>query len=218
MDSTTTSIITSTQEHQEEAMKAYYQLHAKIYDLTRWSFLFGRKKIVNLLADYNQCPQRLLEVGCGTGRNLMRITQQFPLTQLIGMDVSGSMIKKARKNTKDFQERIQLLERPYIFGSMEFNGSLDMIVFSYSLTMINPQWEELIAQSVYDLKKGGLIAVVDFHNSPFQWFKNHMGNNHVRMDGHLIPVLKKHFKTEHESVVNAYGGIWQYFTYVGRKV
>ncbi len=213
----TTTVTHTSKEQQAEAMKAYYKLHAKIYDLTRWSFLFGRKKIIRMLADINPSARRILEVGCGTGYNLKRLGNQFPLTQVIGMDVSQKMLQKARKNTTVFEDRIQLIEQAYTFGDMKFNAKMDMILFSYALTMINPQWEELIAQTAYDLKPGGLIAVVDFYDSRHQWFKNHMGNNHVRMDGHLNPVLKRHFQTEHEQVRKAYGGVWQYFIYIGRK-
>ncbi|MCB0651415.1 MAG: class I SAM-dependent methyltransferase [Saprospiraceae bacterium] len=214
----TTTVPQHTKEQQAEAMKAYYRLHAAIYDLTRWTFLFGRRKIVRLLAKQNPIPHRIMEIGCGTGFNLRQLGRQFPLTQVIGMDVSAKMLHKARKNTNVFEDRIQLIEQPYSFGDMKFNDKMDVILFSYSLTMINPQWEELIAQAAYDLKPGGLIGVVDFYNSPFQWFKSHMGNNHVRMDGHLNPVLKRHFQTEYEQVSNAYGGVWQYFMYIGRKV
>ncbi|KAA3630991.1 MAG: class I SAM-dependent methyltransferase [Bacteroidetes bacterium] len=213
----TTTISNISKERSTEAMKARYQLHAKVYDLTCWSFLFGRKKIIRMLAAKNPTARRILEVGCGTGYNLKKLGNQFPLTQVIGMDVSPKMLQKARKNTTVFGNRIQLIEQPYTFGDMKFNAKMDMILFSYALTMINPQWEELIAQTAYDLKHGGLIAVVDFYDSRFQWFKNHMGNNHVRMDGHLTPVLKRHFQTEHEQVRKAYGGVWQYFTYIGRK-
>ena len=31
----------------EQTLSSYYQMHAPIYDLTRWSFLFGRIGILN---------------------------------------------------------------------------------------------------------------------------------------------------------------------------
>jgi S-adenosylmethionine-diacylgycerolhomoserine-N-methlytransferase len=83
--------------------------------------------------------------------------------------------------------------------------------------MINPQWEELLQQAYNDLKPGGFIAVVDFHDSRFNWFKRHMGNNHVRMDGHLLPALSQLYKTVFVRIVKAYAGVWEYVLFVGRK-
>ena len=44
-----------------------------------------------------------------------------------------------------------------------------------------------------------------------------MKNNHVRMDGHIMPVLKELFQTEFEEISSAYLGIWKYFRFLGIK-
>ena len=41
--------LSADQGLQVEDMKAYYAFQAKIYDLTRWSFLFGRDRIIKQL-------------------------------------------------------------------------------------------------------------------------------------------------------------------------
>lgn len=198
-------------------MRGYYELHAKIYDLTRWTFLFGRHSIIQRLAEQMPNPTQILEVGCGTGYNLRSLAKQFPTAQITGLDVSASMIAKANKNTQKIQDRVQLLEQAYQLGATQFVETFDIVLFSYSLTMINPHWSELIEQASRDLNAGGIIGFVDFYDSRFDWFKRHMGNNHVRMDGHLNPEFKKYFKTEHERIKGAYGGVWQYSEFVGRK-
>ncbi len=203
---------------QNQTMRRYYQLHAKIYDATRWTFLFGRKSIIKLLPFPETASIHILEIGCGTGHNLALLARAFPNAQLTGLDVSGDMIAKARQNTAALGERVTLLEKPYMPNETAFTGKVDAILFSYSLTMINPQWQDLIRKAQTDLKTGGAIAVVDFHDSRFQWFKRHMGNNHVRMDGHLLPLLETTFSTLVNEVKSAYGGVWQYLLYVGRKL
>ena len=50
----------------EVALQGYYALHSKIYDATRWSFLFGRERILQHVAAIDH-PKRILEVGCGWG-------------------------------------------------------------------------------------------------------------------------------------------------------
>ena len=94
---------------------------------------------------------------------------------------------------------------------------MDVVLCSYSLTMINPQWQEVILKAKEDLNEGGIMAVTDFHQSQFKWFEQHMGNNHVRMDGHLLPFLNQHFNAVVEQENKAYGGVWEYLVYLGRK-
>ena len=202
---------------QNQTMRRYYRLQSKIYDATRWTFLFGRKRILQMFPFPDTANIHILEVGCGTGYNLSRMAQIFPNARLTGMDVSADMIALSKKNTRAYADRVTLLEKPYMPDETAFTGKVDVILFSYSLTMINPQWKDLILKAKADLKPGGAIAVVDFHDSRFGWFKRHMGNNHVRMDSHLLPLLQTEFDSLVEEVKSAYGGIWEYVLFVGRK-
>ena len=43
-----------------------------------------------------------------------------------------------------------------------------------------------------------------------------MGVNHVRMEGHLRPALGPGLRSVHDEVRSAYGGLWEYFLFVGR--
>ncbi len=208
---------TNTIEEQNCMMRQYYIFQSKIYDLTRWSFLFGRRQAIRELPFDREAELSILEVGCGTGYNLRQLARRFPNARLTGLDVSPHMLHKARRATQSLGSRIKLLEKAYTFGDDAHTGQLDAVLFSYSLSMINPQWESLIQQARQDLRAGGFIALADFHNSRFPWFKQHMGNNHVRMDGQLMPVLEREFETLTAEVRLAYGGVWEYCVFVGRK-
>lgn len=206
-------------EKQLQTMQRYYRLHAGIYDLTRWTFLFGRQRIVRKIPMLRQLPVQLLEVGCGTGYNLNFIRRYFFNSKLLGLDVSPDMIRVARQRLRpDDDPRVQLLEAGYLKGDTHLHETQDVILFSYSLSMINPHWQSLLEQAYADLKPGGFIAVVDFHDSRFRWFKNHMAKNHVRMDGHLLPALNQlGFRSCVTEIRSAYGGVWNYLLYVGMK-
>ena len=202
---------------QAARIQQYYAFQSKIYDLTRWSFLFGRRAILELLPFAHEEPFHLLEVGCGTGYNLARLAQLYPESQLTGMDVSADMLAIARKRMLGHRRTV-LLAQPYAPKFYSWTGKLDAVLFPYSLTMINPQWESLIIQAYKDLKPGGCIAVVDFHASRVPAFKRHMSGHHVRMDAHLLPILEANFKTEVRKVKSAWFGLWEYVVYVGVKV
>jgi len=69
-----------------------------------------------------------------------------------------------------------------------------------------------------DLSPNGMIAAVDFHDSPVALFKTWMQINLVRMDSHLLPELSLNFHPDTFEVRSAYGGIWKYFLYLGKKL
>lgn len=202
---------------QAGTMEKYYAFQSKIYDSTRWSFLFGRDRILKKMPLAKESKIQILEIGCGTGYNLLRLARQFPYAQLTGLDASSDMIRISKEKLAPFGDRVHLLHEPYGMHKDDFSGKMDVILFSYSLTMINPQWSDLLRQAYQDLKPGGIIAVVDFHDSPFGWFKRHMGNNHVRMDSHLVPVLEQQYTAVINQVCRAYFGIWFYLLYLGKK-
>jgi S-adenosylmethionine-diacylgycerolhomoserine-N-methlytransferase len=204
---------------QNENMQRYYKIHAAIYDMTRWSFLLGRAALLNRLPfNTNTRKVRFLwEVGCGTGHNLNWLARNYPEVQIEGVDVSEDMLSIARKGLSKTKNGAKLH-----LGSYEQNGVRpatppDVVLFSYALTMFNPGWQFAIQCAKEDLAPGGRIAIVDFHNSPVGWFKRWMRFNHVKMDGHLLPFLQKHFTPEHMEVKKAYFGLWEYVIFVGIK-
>lgn len=207
---------TSDAAGQVGRIQQYYQFQSRIYDLTRWSFLFGRSEVIRLFPFDEQDSFHLLEIGCGTGRNLAQAAARFPQARFTGLDVSRDMLDIAGRRFEG-NDRVELLEMPYASGQYHWTGRLDAILFSYALTMINPQWESLLHQAAADLKPGGIIAVADFHDSRRPWFKRHMSGHHVRMDAHLTPVLQELFSTHFLSVRRAYFGVWSYFIFVGAK-
>lgn len=199
----------------EGALERYYRWHARIYDATRWSFLFGRTVLVERIAAL-QTPAAVLEIGCGTGRNLARLARRFPQARLTGLDLSADMLARARRGLEPFGDRIELLHQTYA-RPLHDEPCFDLIVFSYCLSMIDPGWEQVIASARLDLRPNGLIAVVDFHDSDWPAFRHWMGVNHVRMEGHLLPELRARFRPLDSVVHGAYGGVWRYFHFLGTK-
>ncbi len=200
---------------QNQRIKKYYHFQSTIYDSTRWSFLFGRKLILEEIAKQT-APKTILEVGCGTGYNLKKLSKRFPSSKILGMDVSKDMLEIAQKKTAK-NTTIQLIESSYGNNSNMLEEQPDVILFSYILTMVNPDFSKMITQAYNDLKPGGYIAVVDFYNSKHSWFRKHMGNHHVRMESHLNPLLEDKFTVVTNNIHSAYLGVWQYFSFIGKK-
>ena len=76
------------------AMDAIYRRQRFIYDLTRRPYLFGRDQ---MLAELEPPPGgSVLEIGCGTARNLLCAARLYPDAEFFGIDVSEQMLKTAR--------------------------------------------------------------------------------------------------------------------------
>lgn len=197
-----------------EQLERYYRFQSTIYDATRWLFLFGRKTILDEVEDLRSRPSLIVEIGCGTGTNLVRLACRFPQARITGIDLSPDMLAVASRKTIPFGDRISL-RRTVQRGSLDEEP--DVILFSYSLSMMNPGWSEVLDAAVGSLAPSGILAAVDFHSSPVAPFRAHMANHHVRMEGHLLPRLSSLLVTERSRVRKAYGGLWSYVLFVGRK-
>jgi S-adenosylmethionine-diacylgycerolhomoserine-N-methlytransferase len=147
-------------EHAERMDRMYrYQRH--IYDATRKYYLFGRDRAVEGL---NVPPgATLLEVGCGTGRNLLLAHRHYPTAKLYGLDISAAMLESARANfhgraaAPNFQVADATNFKAEEFGATGF----DRILISYALSMI-PNWEGAIDAALAALAPNGSLHIVDF--------------------------------------------------------
>lgn len=194
------------------SLSDYYRWHAAIYDWTRWTFLFGRTRLIHVAVERVQ-PRRIIEIGCGTGKNLVQLARAFPMAEIVGMDLSDEMLGKARRKTDRFGSRITLLKYAYNQATYLAGDPFDLIVFSYCLSMINPGYAEVLHTCQKDLSPSGCLAIVDFHDTPFRWFREWMGLNHVRLDGQILEALRlSGLRLGHCDLRRAYGGLWRVLT------
>lgn len=145
-------------------MDGVYRYQRYIYDFTRKYYLFGRDRLIEELAP--KPGARLVEVGCGTARNLIRIARRYPDAVLFGLDASQAMLETAAKAVAraGLAGRIKLAHgyaealSPAMFGE---TTPFDDAMFSYSLSMI-PDWKGALAAARAALAPGGRIHIVDF--------------------------------------------------------
>ncbi|TXF90095.1 methyltransferase domain-containing protein [Neolewinella aurantiaca] len=206
------SILSPETEH---PLSTYYKFQSRIYDLTRWSFLFGRRYAIRQIPFAATDNLRILEVGCGTGHNLVSLAERFPAAEITGIDLSQDMLSIARKKLRRFGGRVSIVHGA--FGSDSFREQFDVVLFSYCLTMVNPGWDTLIEVATASLRDNGVLVAVDFHDSAVPAFKKHMAGHHVRMDGHVLAKLRSHLQEDKAEEHRAYQGVWRWFSFVGRR-
>jgi S-adenosylmethionine-diacylgycerolhomoserine-N-methlytransferase len=147
-----------------ELMDGVYRWQRHIYDLTRKYYLLGRDQMISGL----DVPAggTVLELGCGTGRNIILAARRYPDARFFGLDISTEMLETAdaaiareglsggvvlaRGDATDFNAKA-------LFGIERF----DRIFVSYSLSMI-PGWEKTVSAALATLAPGGSLHVVDF--------------------------------------------------------
>jgi S-adenosylmethionine-diacylgycerolhomoserine-N-methlytransferase len=145
-------------------MDRMYRRQRHIYDLSRKFYLLGRDEAIRGL---NAAPgARALEIGCGTGRNLVKMARAYPSARLYGLDVSSEMLATAAGAIvrAGLSGRIALaqgdaagFDPEALFGEAEF----ERVMISYALSMI-PPWRDALAQAFDVLAPGGSLHVVDF--------------------------------------------------------
>jgi S-adenosylmethionine-diacylgycerolhomoserine-N-methlytransferase len=157
-------------------MDAVYRRQRHFYDLTRKYYLLGR----DLLIDELQPPPggAVLELGCGTGRNLIAAARRYPQARFYGLDISRQMLETAQVNIDraGLAGRITLVEGdaadPVAVDRLGV-PAFDRVFYSYTLSMI-PIWREALAAGAVRLGDGGRIHIVDFGQQDGLpgWFRN----------------------------------------------
>jgi len=142
-----------------ELMDSVYRWQRHIYDVTRKYFLFGRDRLIrSLRVPYGGA---VLEIGCGTGRNLAMVGQLWPKAQLYGLDISPLMLESASARL-GMRGRLAVgdacaFDAQTLFGRADFQR----VIISFALSMI-PDWQAALAQGMAALAPGGELHVVDF--------------------------------------------------------
>lgn len=146
-------------------MDRIYRHQRHIYDVTRHYYLFGRDRLLHDLRP--PAGGRVLEIGCGTARNLLAAHDLYPSACFFGIDISLEMLDTAERAVRrrgGLANLIRLAQADatsfdpaVLFGQPGFAR----IFMSYSLSMI-PDWERALDEAVRWLSPGGELHIVDF--------------------------------------------------------
>jgi S-adenosylmethionine-diacylgycerolhomoserine-N-methlytransferase len=157
-------------------MNRIYRRQRHIYDATRKYFLLGRDLLIARLAPEGAAC--VLEIGCGTGRNLILAAQRYPDARFFGIDVSTEMLTSAIEAIAraGLSSRIHVahadataFDPARLFGKAQF----DRVFISYSLSMI-PAWRAVVDSAIVRLAPDGELHIVDFGGQEGlpRWFRS----------------------------------------------
>src|SRR5688572_12831877 len=144
-------------------MESFYAGQAGAYDDFRKRLLKGREELWKRI----QVPDggTWIDMGGGTGANLDYFGDSIGrLSKIYVLDLSHSLLEVAKKRIaeKDWTN-VETVEADATTFQPP-GGLVDVVTFSYSLTMI-PDWFAALENALAILKPGGTIGVVDFYVS-----------------------------------------------------
>lgn len=144
-------------------MDRMYRHQRHIYDLTRKWYLLGRDQMIAGLTP--RPGDRVLEIGCGTGRNLVVAAARFPRARFYGLDVSTEMLASAERaiSRAGLASQISLAKSDATQPLTSAFGvpAYERVFISYALSMI-PAWTTVLDLAIAALAPGGELHVVDF--------------------------------------------------------
>lgn len=175
----------------QQRLEGFYAGQAAHYDRFRERLLQGRAETVAALADALPASGgTLVELGCGTGRNLAYLgARREQLWRAWGVDLSPSLLAQARQRA---WPEVQWIEADAT--TWRPPAPVDAVLCSYSLTMI-PDWFAAVDNALAMLRPGGVFAVVDFcvprdgrlARTFWPWWFGHDG---VHPNADLVPYLR----------------------------
>jgi S-adenosylmethionine-diacylgycerolhomoserine-N-methlytransferase len=147
-----------------DLMDRTYRRQRHIYDFTRKYYLLGRDRLIAQLLPKD--GERVLEIGCGTGRNLIAAARRYPRALFFGVDISTEMLASANRAIARAGQALRIkvaqgdatrLDPAAWFGT----GQFERIFISYSLSMI-PDWRTVLDATISCLAPNGELHIVDF--------------------------------------------------------
>jgi S-adenosylmethionine-diacylgycerolhomoserine-N-methlytransferase len=147
-----------------ELMDRIYRRQRHLYDLTRKYYLLGRDRLIRRLTP--PAGSRVLEIGCGTARNLVVASHAYRDVHFFGIDISSEMLDTARGVIE--REGLAPYVRLARADATTFDPALQFgvpgfsrIFVSYTLSMI-PGWQAVLARALTWLGPEGELHIVDF--------------------------------------------------------
>lgn len=134
----------------------------------------------------NSNTVKVLDLGVGTGLELIALFNRFPDVEVVAIDISEKMIQKLKK--RDFSHKVKAICGD--FFETDFGGVYDAVISSAALHHFNEKDKELLFKKIYNsLKENG-----QFINSD-RFAENQEEQNRLMKEYEENPNSKPHMDT-----------------------
>ena len=137
-------------------MKEFFNAKIDGYDELHLKQIEGKEKIVEFIP---KDTKNIIDLGAGTGLQLIKVYKEFPEIKTTAIDVSDEMLKKlAERNISD---NITIINES--FFDYEFGLNIDAVISTQALHHFDSNDKLTLFKKVYNcLKNGGVFINEDY--------------------------------------------------------
>lgn len=131
-----------------EKIDGYDELHLKIIN--------GKEKIVDFIP---KDAKNIIDLGAGTGLQLIRVYKELPNVKTTAIDVSDEMLKKLKE--RHISDNITIVNQS--FFDYDFGSNIDAVISTQALHHFEPSDKLTLFKKIYDcLRIGGIFVNEDY--------------------------------------------------------
>ena len=137
-------------------MKDFFNEVIDVYDEKHLTVIKGKEKIVDFIP---KDTKKIIDLGAGTGLQLIRLYKEFPDVKTIAIDVSDEMLKKLKE--RNISDNITIVNES--FFDYDFGKDVDSVISTQALHHFEPSDKIVLYKKVFDcLKDGGVFVIEDY--------------------------------------------------------
>lgn len=126
------------------------------YDDIHSKMIKAKEKIIEFLP---KDIERVIDLGSGTGLQLIKLYKVFPNVKTTAIDISDGMLKKLEE--RHISDNITIINKS--FFEYEFGCDIDAVISTQALHHFEPSDKEVLYKKVYDcLKDHGVFVIEDY--------------------------------------------------------
>lgn len=140
-------------------MKQWYELlfenYANAYDKESFTLgTIGEVDFIEQEINFDK-TKRILDIGCGTGRHAIELTKRG--YQVVGVDLSGSQLKRAREKAHKIGVKVDFIQKDA--RQLDFENEFDVVIMicegAFSLMETDEMNFQILQGATKALKKNG---------------------------------------------------------------
>ena len=170
----------------------------------------GVQRYETIVQALRDCGARtVLDVGCGGGRLLQRLSKENQFSRICGMDVSMRMLHRANKrlqygiNRSRCDDRIELLHGSALYLDTRLHG-FDAVVAVDVLEHIEPERLPAFAHVIFG-DSDPLFVILTTPNAEFNKTFENLSSGELRHPDHRFEWTREEFEAWAAGICEAYG-------------
>ena len=143
-------------EKRRKEMEDFFNSKVDSYDDKHYPLMKGKEKVIDFIP---KSAKKIIDLGSGTGLQLIKLYKEFPNVETIAIDVSSEMLKKLKE--RNISDKIIIVNNS--FFDYDFGKDVDVVMSTQALHHFNIEDKKVLYKKVYNcLKKDGVFVNEDY--------------------------------------------------------